>query len=225
MVGKVAPITFYTGPMFAEKSASIINRISRAQRANKKVLAIKPKTDNRDKARIVTELYNPETKEYVERAFPAHFVDDNDPVETIKIIQESRFDVFVADEVQFFGEWFVDLVRDLAWHEDNLIGGWAPWRRGYSREEWEGKEVVLGGLDLDALRNPFGITPRLLSVADEVIKLTADCFVEECENKARFTKRMIPFPEEVEESDPRDAGGEDKYEARCGEHWSPPPTS
>jgi thymidine kinase len=39
----------------------------------------------------------------------------------------------------------------------------------------KGKNVVLGGLDLDANGHPFGHMPEFLSLADEVVKLQGTC--------------------------------------------------
>lgn len=221
-MSKIAPITIFIGPMFSEKSASLLNRISSAQRAGKKVLAIKPQKDTRDRSKIISNVFNPETGQFIERAYPALLINDNDPQEMIECIKESRFDIFVADEIQFFGNWFVDLVRDLAWHEDNLIGGWASWRRGRPRDTWEGKEVVLAGLDYDFFRKDFGIAPKLINMADEVYKLKADCFVEKCDKKARFTQLIIDpkdLPAGFNKENPVFPGGKGRYQSRCGDHW------
>lgn len=67
---------------------------------------------------------------------------------------EDDTDLVLIDEAQFFSNEIVDLTTSLARC---------------------GKDVVLGGLDQDFRREPFGPMPFLLAVADEVVKLRAIC--------------------------------------------------
>lgn len=76
-------------------------------------------------------------------------------------------DLYVFDEVQFFGQGFVELVGGL------LAAG---------------KEVMAAGLDLDWQKRPFETTARLLCLADEVVKLTARCSI--CGAPARFSWKI-----------------------------------
>lgn len=226
MPGKVAPIRIYTGPMFSQKSFQLINDLTRAKRATKKILAVVPKRDTRNRTRIKCRIQDPETGKLTTMTYiHAENVSGDSPEEFLDLVHRHEFDILGVDEVQFFGEWFVDFVKDLAWNESNIIGGNAPWRRGYARTNWAGKKVILAGLDLTAWRTAFGITPELLNIADEVVKLTADCFKEECSNTARFTQLVVDkteLPDRVDADNPVLIGDYGTYEARCGDCWRPP---
>ncbi|QSF13533.1 thymidine kinase [Mycoplasma sp. Mirounga ES2805-ORL] len=67
-------------------------------------------------------------------------------------------------------------------------------------------QVLVSGLDLDFLRKPFGITPAIMAMADEVIKLKAVCV--KCKNPAGFSYRKISSQE-------LNVLGDSEYEARC----------
>ncbi len=66
----------------------------------------------------------------------------------------SEMDVVGIDEVQFFDEGLVDVCNQLA---------------------ADGIRVIIAGLDMDYKGVPFGPIPRLMAVADEVIKVHAIC--------------------------------------------------
>ncbi len=75
--------------------------------------------------------------------------------------------VYLFDEVQFFGKDLVELVLELL---------------------RSGKDVVAAGLDLDWQGRPFETTASLLALADKVVKLTARCAV--CGAPARFSWKV-----------------------------------
>ncbi|MBU4689643.1 thymidine kinase [Mycoplasma zalophidermidis] len=66
--------------------------------------------------------------------------------------------------------------------------------------------VLVSGLDLDFLRKPFGITPHIIAIADEVSKLKAVCVV--CKRPAGFSFRKISNQD-------LNVLGDSEYEARC----------
>lgn len=101
-------------------------------------------------------------------------------------------DVVVVEEVQFFDSGIVELSQELA---DS------------------GVDVILGGLDQDFRRRPFGPMPELMAIADEVVKLRAICM--KCGELASHTYRMINGkPAHV--NDPVILiGATEHYEARC----------
>ncbi|MCS4536521.1 thymidine kinase [Mycoplasma sp. CSL7475-4] len=66
--------------------------------------------------------------------------------------------------------------------------------------------VLVSGLDLDFLRKPFGITPHIIAIADEVSKLKAVCV--KCKAPAGFSFRKI-------KSQDLNVLGDSEYEARC----------
>ena len=71
----------------------------------------------------------------------------------------------------------------------------------------KGKRVIIAGLDMDFLGNPFGIMPQLLSVADHVTKVHAIC--DECSDIANNSYRITNKEDLVE------IGEKDKYLPLC----------
>jgi len=103
-------------------------------------------------------------------------------------------DVIGLDEGQFFPPEIVETVQAVA--------------RG-------GKRVVIVGLDMDYQGVPFGSMPQLLAIAERIDKLTAVCMV--CGTDATRSQRIAASDSQVL------VGGDDVYEARCRQHWSPTP--
>lgn len=95
-------------------------------------------------------------------------------------------DVIGIDEAQFFDEELPAVCDELA-------------RRGI--------RVIVAGLDMDYLRNPFGPMPQILAKADFVTKLHAICV--QCGNIANYSYRKIPNEDQVM------LGATDVYEPRC----------
>lgn len=100
------------------------------------------------------------------------------------------YDFIAIDEAQFFDEKLVDVVVELA---------------------NSGKKVVLSGLDMNYMAQPFGIIPQLMAVADEVVKLHAICTV--CGKQAQYSKRII------ENKNPIHIGAKESYTALCRKHF------
>lgn len=69
-----------------------------------------------------------------------------------------------------------------------------------------GVRVIISGLDMDYLRRPFGVTPGLLSIADDITKLKAVCLL--CKSDAAFSFRK-------ENNNNLNFLGDSEYEARC----------
>ena len=78
------------------------------------------------------------------------------------------FEVVGIDEAQFFGEELVSVCNDLA---------------------MRGKRVVVAGLDMDYLGNPFGPIPKLMAIAEYVTKVHAICI--RCGNLANYSHRTV----------------------------------
>lgn len=101
-------------------------------------------------------------------------------------------DMVLIEEAQFFDDSIVGLVVELA---DS------------------GTDVVCAGLDQDFRRQPFGPMPKLLSAADEVVKLRAICM--KCGAPASHTYRVIDG-KPAHWNDPIILiGATESYEARC----------
>ena len=83
------------------------------------------------------------------------------------IIKLSKSSNLIAiDEVQFFDDKIIETCKKLSQHN---------------------KHVILAGLDMDYLGNPFGPMPKLIDLANNVISLNAICDI--CNKKAYHTYR------------------------------------
>lgn len=110
------------------------------------------------------------------------------PVEHSRKILELARDVDVVgiDEAQFFDEEIAQVCEELA---------------------LRGIRVIVAGLDMDYLGNPFGQMPNLLAIADYITKLHAICM--KCGNIANISYRKIAEGGQVL------LGEKDIYEPRC----------
>jgi thymidine kinase len=107
-----------------------------------------------------------------------------------KLVGDAR--VVGVDEAQFLDMDLVRVCEDLA---------------------NEGRRVIVAGLDMDYLGQPFEPIPHLLAVAEYISKQLAICVV--CGNPADRSQRIV-------NRDTRVLVGEtDAYEARCRLHWNP----
>jgi len=95
-------------------------------------------------------------------------------------------DVVGIDEAQFFDTTIVEVCNNLA---DNGI------------------RVVIAGLDMDFMGNPFGPIPALLAIAEYVTKVHAICM--RCGNLAQYSFRKSDEEQIVV------LGEKDKYEPLC----------
>ncbi len=186
MFRKNGKITVLTGPMFSGKTESMVVRLKRANLARKHFLAFKPIVDSRSERSLedmIAQTFQlPDVRHLIFQVSEFN--------EIVELIGVRNIDVIAFDEAQFFDSWIVDMVRHLAWEK--------------------GRDVIIAGLDLDYRRREFGNghMSTLLSLADEVSKLTAICF--RCGGEARFTQRVSGTQEQVQ------VGGKGEYEARCG---------
>lgn len=112
--------------------------------------------------------------------------------ESITVIPtEISSEMVVFDEIQFFEASVVDFIKlNLQY----------------------GNDVIVAGLDMDSNGNAFELSAILMAMADEVIKKTANCTI--CGRNATKTYRKTDSSNIIE------LGGNDKYEARCNQHWS-----
>lgn len=105
-----------------------------------------------------------------------------------------KYQAVAIDEINFFDDELMTVVEELL---------------------TKNVDVILSGLDMDFLRKPFGVVPRMIAIADEVSKLKAVCVV--CKSPAGFSYRKVL------NQDLRFLG-DNEYEARCrqchvnGEH-------
>ena len=110
------------------------------------------------------------------------------PVDNSKKILELAGDVDVVgiDEAQFFDAEIANVCEELA---------------------AKGIRVIVAGLDMDYLGNPFGQMPNLLAKADYITKLHAICV--KCGNIANISYRKVAGGGQVL------LGEKDVYEPRC----------
>jgi thymidine kinase len=101
-------------------------------------------------------------------------------------------EVVGIEEVQFFDPGIVDLCMRLA---------------------DDGVEVICAGLDQDFRGVPFGFMPRLLALAEDVIKLHAIC--KKCGGEATRTQRLVDGKPPAWDDPTILIGAEESYEARC----------
>jgi thymidine kinase len=106
--------------------------------------------------------------------------------EILKGIDEHT-EVVAIDEAQFFDTQLPDVCNEIA---------------------LKGIRVIIAGLDMDYLGNPFGPMPQLLAIAEYVTKLHAICVV--CGGTAQLS-----FRRENKSSAQVLVGAKDIYEARC----------
>jgi len=177
-------LTFICGPMFGGKTTELLKRILWARNGcSKAVLVLKPAFDNR----------------YSETKIVSH---DGLSVESKSISSFSEVrallddaEMICIDETQFFTS---------PHFQDDLI----EW---ISKFLEDGKEVVATGLDMDWQGKPFDISAKLAAMADDVIKVKANCTI--CGTPAAKTFKKVQNGEQIE------LGTTDLYEARCNKHW------
>lgn len=135
---------------------------------------------------------------YDGKGLDCYTIKADNPQELFKHLQDEQF--IAIDETQFFNDELIIVVEKLL---------------------REGKHIVLAGLDTDFRGEPFNPMPTLLTIADEVHKLTAICDFDNCNRLARFTQRLINnkparYDEpilSVENSEKKES-----YETRCFDH-------
>lgn len=114
-----------------------------------------------------------------------------DAAEIASLIEPDT-DVVAIDEVQFFDWSIADLCETLS---------------------YQGKRVVLAGLDMDFRGEPFGPMPLLMAQAEMVDKLQAICVI--CGAPASRTQRLINGVPANYDDQVIMVGAEEVYEARC----------
>jgi len=102
------------------------------------------------------------------------------------LLLANEVDVVGIDEAQFFDDSIIDVCNSLA---NN------------------GVRVIVAGLDMDFMGNPFGPLPSLLAIAEYVTKVHAICM--RCGSLAQYSYRKS------EEAQVVLLGEKDKYEPLC----------
>ena len=168
-------IEMICGSMFSGKTAELLRRMERAKIARLNTILVKPAIDTRyDALNVVS--HNASSAKAIPVATAA---------DILKVIDD-RTEVLGIDEVQFFDNQIVHVVKTLA--DRGLV-------------------VILAGLDTDYRYEPFGSVPALLALADRIDKYHAICV--KCGADASRTQRLSNTGDQIE------LGAADVYEARC----------
>jgi len=172
------------GPMFAGKTEELIRRLRRASHAKRKVVLFKHHADNRCGNDACTATHNGDR-------FPAIIVAKAKEIRAY--VLEHDVDVVGIEEVQFFDEEIVEVIKELI----------------YTHHKW----VIAAGLNRDYQGKTFGPMGRLLVEGFEIYSQHAMCSV--CGQPAYHSQRIVPATEQVL------IGAKDAYEARCTLHYDP----
>lgn len=166
----------------------MVIELERAVLGKKSFIVIKPKIDSRQSRTLEEELaktlspYGTKIKELV------FSVSKEKQFHSI-LLDHKNASILAIDETQFFTDsWICTEVKYAAW--------------------FLGMDILISGLDLDYRRNGFNQMPELISIADEVKKLTAVCLC--CGQPARFTQKISGS-----DSQQVEVGDKETYEARC----------
>lgn len=185
MNNKVGKLTVFSGTMFSGKTSALVNYLRRSSIARKKVILFKHSIDKRYSMK---DVYTHSGDRF--EALPINNI--NDILDVIR--NDDSIDVIGIDEIQFFdAEDTMEVINKLV--------------NDYN------KEVVVAGLDMDYKGRPFGVTPFLLSIADDVKKFKAVC--KECGNDSIFEYRI-----ENDSDDVVQVGGADSYISLCRSCWN-----
>lgn len=172
------------GCMFAGKTEELIKRIRVYEYAKKNVVAIKPTIDNRYSDSMIAS--------HAGNFCKCVCVEPNDLASIEKYAYDSKVDIIVIEEVQFFDEGIVEVCEKLANNK---------------------KRVIVAGLDTDFRGEPFKVTAALLAKAEFINKLSAVCCV--CGAPATKTQRLINGKPAKYDDPIILVGASECYEARC----------
>jgi len=178
---KCGSIECICGGMFSGKSEELIRRVRRAAYGKQKVQVFKPMIDNRYD---VDSVVSHDGKSIEAR--PIEWSKD-----ILSLVEEDT-DVVAIDEIQFFDDSIVTVVKILA---------------------DRGKRVIFAGLDMDFRGEPFHPVPELMAIAESVTKLNAICVI--CGNPASRTQRLIDGKPAAYTDPVIMVGAAESYEARC----------
>ena len=152
-----------TGPMFSGKTTELLRRARIAKLSGKSLLMVKPSIDIRySENEIVTHDFDKEK-----------CIKINNLIDITSYLENDTIDVIAIDEIQFFNNGVVELLKKLS----------SKYR------------VIISGLDMDFEQNPFGDIPILLAIADDVVKLKAICTC--CGNSAMYSKRISQHKQKI----------------------------
>lgn len=171
------------GPMFAGKTSALQAIIRRHEALGIKCVVYKPISDTR----YGTDYYMYNHDQSKIRAVPIQYLSKQ-----VRYRDYLDSKLIVIEEGQFFEDLYKFVLKAV---EDDQ------------------KTVVVGGLDGDCFRKPFGQILQLIPLADRVTKLTALCKGCADGTVAMFTFRKSKSKKTVE------LGGSDAYMPLCRKHY------
>ena len=168
--------------MSCGKTEELLRRLRRAIIAGKKIKVFSPLVDTRVLAdciesRMGSRMQAVKVKSALEIYEHVNYEDE----------------IIAIDELQFFDNNIVEVIRTLISN---------------------GKKVIGAGLELDFKEEPFGSMPQLLCYADKVDKLSAICMKCGSEHGVRTQRLIDGAPADIN-SPLIMIGGDETYEARC----------
>jgi len=177
----MAKLTTVYGPMFAGKTTWLLARVNELAKEGKNSLVFKPRLDDR---------YGKEAKLYAHSGMigEAILVDENNPEQMLYLweAKNEQHQVIIIDEAMFFSDQIVEVVKEMLARE---------------------LEVVVAGLDTNFKKEPFGIMPQLIKLANEQVGLTAKCY--KCGGVAQYSARLSGGTGEIV------VGAADSYQPAC----------
>ncbi len=179
-MAKRGKLTVVYGPMFAGKTTWLVRHTEKLQKAGKQVSVFSPKLDDR---------YGKDAHLHAHSGLStAATLVDEKHVGAMRdeFARLGAGATAIFDEAMFFATDIVDTVTSLL---------------------EQGVDVVAAGLDLDYRRQPFGVMPTLMAMADEAVPLTAQCY--KCGETAAYTERLAGGEGEIV------VGAADKYQPAC----------
>lgn len=159
-------ITTFIGPMFSGKSDKLIE-IYNSIYNKKAIFAFKPYIDTRDDIFIRSRS---KTEDIL--SFAINWFDEIDTI----VHNSKDFDgrVILIDEAQFI-QGDVKVLLKLS-----II---------------EQYDIFISGLNLTTELKPFGSIPNILSISDNIIKLTSTCYY--CGKHAEYTKCLVDKKQDI----------------------------
>ena len=171
------------GPMFAGKTSALQSIIRRHEALGIKCAVYKPVSDTR----YGEDFYIYSHDKTKVAALPITYLTQQQLYEPYTVSN-----LIVIEEGQFFEDLYEFVLKAV---------------------ERDGKHVVVGGLDGDCFRKPFGQILQLIPLADRVTKLTSLCKICSDGTVGLFTFRTTKSKETVE------VGGSEVYMPLCRKHY------
>lgn len=172
------------GPMFSGKTSELIRRVITLEYAKEDVIVFKPAIDNRYEEDFICS--------HTGHKIPSYSVKESKDIFLTIIDTNFKGKTIAIDEVQFFDEYIVDVVNDLA-------------EQGY--------RVMCAGLDQDFRGVPFRNTSMLAAIGEFNTKLSAFCAA--CGAPATMSQRLVDNKPAGRDDPVVVVGASESYEARC----------